>query len=251
MCADVIKKAEEEVKKTKVYTTTLLNDNHNKKLVHIKGQTTNKVPLTHEFTGVTANDAFKLNVFVEVFQWREIKRETGRDANNTPIYSYEYVSEWSENDMNSANYQGDKMNANPSQWAFKSICVLAKNATIGDFVIPEGFAKSLGDCKSDPILFGDNGAAVIAKTTEELQKAGWSPFVYRVAKNGHSYFYSSLGKEKTEEEDHVGMLRVRFNQSPCGEATFIAQAIKDPLRNIFTFRPWNPKKTDAEFDDDV
>ena len=60
-----------------------------------------------------------------------------------------------------------------------------------------------------------------------------------------NYLISS-NKDNSMTGEHVGQMRVSFENDKCGTTTVIAQQMQDN-DEVFTFRKWNPDKTEVPY----
>lgn len=128
------------------------NPQNDSKLVHLSGDAVTQLPLEDTVFGIR-RQALRLTRKVQMYQWKEksetkhLNGDSGRTG--TTVYTYEKV--WDENPINSASFNQPQNHTNPTAWRFSGERWLAKDASIGDFHLPESLVTKLGEGEPMPL----------------------------------------------------------------------------------------------------
>jgi hypothetical protein len=93
----------------------------------------------------------KMKRKVEMYQWKEKKSDKKKKnlgGSETTTSTFDYATEWSEDLINSNNFEVQNQYINPSNFPIEQKDYQVENATIGAFDMPQNLISSLGDYKS-------------------------------------------------------------------------------------------------------
>ena len=115
-----------------------VDSGNEKKLVHLTGLAETKETLTDPVFNVSEEKAIKLIRRVEMYQWKETKKskskkQTGGGTKTETTYSYNKV--WSDDVINSNNFNKSQQYRNPSKKPYSGEVEAAKEVTLGGFTL--------------------------------------------------------------------------------------------------------------------
>lgn len=109
------------------------------KLVHLTGQAATTETLQDNAFGV-AVQALRLSRKAEMYQWVEDKKTEKRKkvgGGEESVTTYDYSKKWKDSLVRSSEFKQPAGHGNPSMMPYEGHDVLARNATIGAFHLPE------------------------------------------------------------------------------------------------------------------
>jgi Ran GTPase-activating protein (RanGAP) involved in mRNA processing and transport len=133
------------------------NDN---KLVHVTGEATTAESLADPDFGVS-DKALVLEREVEVFQWKETKKETKKKKKTEVTYTY--TQEWSK-EKPKQNFHESKGHANPDEKPYADAKFYAANVKLGAFTLSPDQVKQLKATEALPVT-----PAMLAKLPADLK----------------------------------------------------------------------------------
>lgn len=173
------------------------------RLVHVTGAASAAGTLTDPMFGASAEQALSLRRDVEMFQWKETKKSQTRDklgGGQETVTEYSYGTEWSAAAQDSSRFQFPDGHENPPM-PFEAHTVLAKDARLGDFTVPDWILGRITATEAIPA----QRLAVPADLHPPMRAQG----DWLVSGDG--------GNPK------VGDVRVRFREAPGQTVSVVAQ----------------------------
>lgn len=127
----VIVKAKDSLKSV---AADKIDDKNDFELVHVSGKSQNDSLIEDKAFGVKAPNSYRVIRTVEMYQTKEIVKETRRD-NDTVVKDYTYESGWFSHPIDSSGfYVADRRDDNPKHaWPFKSDRFEAVAVHLGEF----------------------------------------------------------------------------------------------------------------------
>ncbi len=177
------------------------------KLIHISGAVTPTGAVADPQFGVKAEGAVRLARVIEMYQWKEISRQTERtnaDGSKTKSTVYDYVKEWSSTSIESNNFKTASAPRNPPMPARGQSFDIGE-AAIGAFTLTGNRIAHLG--KTMPLALDASAMPGIARTVGGLP----------VWLDG-TEVYAGADKEAPQ----VGDLKLRFTRSVLESASIVA-----------------------------
>ena len=178
------------------------------KLVHLVAEAKGRIMMDPVF-GVSA-EGLKLIRTVEMYQWKESRRETKR--NDRSYTEYSYAKSWNEQPIDSSKFRDYRGHENPAAMPATSATFDAVGSTAGPFTLT-GPALAAMDWPS-PL---DPGQARGERSPRMFKKP--------LHRHGQGYY---LGADPANPA--VGDLRISFSILAPGEATWIARQERQTLR---------------------
>jgi len=181
---------------------------NDQKLVHLSGQAATPETLADSEFGVSAN-AIKLRRTVEMYQWKEkeeskTEKQTGGSSKTTTTYSYS--KEWSDEVIDSAEFQEAEGHQNPGSFPYESNEAVAQEVTLGAFALTPSLVGQLDDFQ--PVKVEDH-AATLPEPLKETVK---------VADGG--YYIGADSKAPA-----VGDVRITFATVNPGDVSVVSQQV--------------------------
>jgi len=117
------------------------NSEHNNKLVHISGKTSNETNLCDRDFSVVAQDSYRLKRKVEMYQWQEtFHKQTEKQR---AYFTYNKV--WSETPIDSTKFMNHGFdNPNLFAWPFRSNSLQGEQIMLGQFKLNSDQIMRLG-----------------------------------------------------------------------------------------------------------
>ncbi len=123
-----------------------VDSGNEQKLVHLTGLATTKETLTDSIFNVSEKDAIKLIRHVEMYQWKEHKKSESRKqvgGNKKTVTTYSYDRVWSDDVINSRNFNQSQGHQNPSQMPYSGEEKQANNVTLGTFTLSKSLVNAI------------------------------------------------------------------------------------------------------------
>ena len=137
-------------------------------LVHVTGKADTDATLIDPIFGVSVN-ALKLKRVVEMYQWEEVleddtKKKVGGGTETVETYTYSKI--WSDQAIDSANFQKPTGHQNPSSIPYESIQQIADKITLGAFTLSSSLVSKINNFE----LFTIEGNSSLPETLKEKAK---------------------------------------------------------------------------------
>lgn len=177
------------------------------KLVHFTGQATTNQELSDSQFNVSAK-AIKLHRIVELYQWKESKREKEEKTltgGTKKVTTYSYDKVWSENLINSNNFKQSTEHNNPSTKPYESQYLQAEQVRVGAFTLSKSLVNNIDNFQS-----------------YDVSKKPISNGVFKVV-NGYYY------KGNTPNSPQIGDCRVKFQVVNPTQVSIIAKQTQNSL----------------------
>ena len=123
-----------------------VDSGNEQKLVHLTGLATTKETLTDSIFNVSEKDAIKLIRHVEMYQWKEHKKSESRKqigGSKKTVTTYSYDRAWSDDVINSRNFNQSQGHQNPSQMPYSGEEKQANNVTLGAFTLSKSLVNAI------------------------------------------------------------------------------------------------------------
>lgn len=123
-----------------------VDSGNEQKLVHLTGLATTKETLTDSIFNVSEKDAIKLIRHVEMYQWKEHKKSESRKqigGSKKTVTTYSYDRAWSDDVINSRNFNQSQGQQNPSQMPYSGEEKQANNVTLGAFTLSKSLVNAI------------------------------------------------------------------------------------------------------------
>ena len=128
------------------------------------GTSVNAVEIIDNDFGVVAPNSYRLKRKVEMYQWREVRRDHGDRAE----FTYETV--WSETKIESGSFHDHAQHTNPSHtWPFASRTFEATNVTLGKFRLRPDQVLRLGRGQTQKVTLEAEGGRAVKSSTPGMQ----------------------------------------------------------------------------------
>ncbi|MFM9067085.1 MAG: TMEM43 family protein, partial [Planctomycetota bacterium] len=191
------------------------------KPVHLSGSATTERTLTDDLFGISAQ-AIKLRRKVEMYQWREEKKEEKRDkvgGSQETVTTYSYSKQWSQQQYNSDAFQQSDTHQNPRSMRVEGEQKVGEPVTVGAFTLSAGLLSQMSNYETLTL-------AKDWQLPEAEQKSG--------VIHGHTVYVSQMagGTPPNPDQPAIGDLRVSWEGVPSGPVSVIAQQTKA------SFAPW-------------
>jgi hypothetical protein len=186
------------------------------KLIHVVGQTTLEKPAVDETFGITGPYLVKLRRSAQMFQWVEEKKETTRTkvgGGEEKVTEYTYTKKWDDVVRNSSSFRHPEGHKNPPP-RLETKVFLAQGVKLGAYRLPKFLLEQWSDFESCPLPAPAN----LPETWrgQAHVDGGW------------------LVLSQTPENPAVGDLRVQFSAIKTGEASVLAQQVRDTFEAFRT-----------------
>ncbi len=123
-----------------------VDSGNEQKLVHLTGLATTKETLKDSIFNVSEKNAIKLIRHVEMYQWKEHKKSESRKqvgGNKKTITTYSYDRVWSDDIINSRNFNQSQGHQNPSQMPYSREEKQANDVTLGAFTLSKSLINEI------------------------------------------------------------------------------------------------------------
>jgi hypothetical protein len=123
------------------------------KLVHVAAMASTQESLADNAFGVVAQ-ALTLSRHVEMYQWvEEQKTETRKKTGGSEekVTTYDYDRKWNDTLIISSQFKHPEGHSNPKAMAYSSLDIVARNATLGVFHLPEEILKKITQLEPYPL----------------------------------------------------------------------------------------------------
>ncbi len=180
---------------------------NNQKLIHITAKATTGETLTDPDFLVAAN-AIKLRRRVEMYQWKEEKKEETRKklgGGTETVTTYSYVKTWDDSPIDSSNFKEAGEHQNPPAMAYQSRDLQAEHVTAGAFTLTPSLLGQMSDYEPLPVT-EQNLATLPADAKSKL----------KVSNNS---FY--LGPDP--QAPQIGDVRVTFSAVTPAEVSIVSK----------------------------
>jgi hypothetical protein len=130
-----------------------VDERHEGRPVHLSGTATADQTLADDTFAVSVA-AIKLRRSVEMFQWREEKRQETREkvgGGTETRTTYTYDQRWSSDAIDSSQFAREDGHSNPRPWRFTQEEKIADRVTLGAFTLSSGLVGQLNQYESLPI----------------------------------------------------------------------------------------------------
>jgi hypothetical protein len=184
-----------------------VDPSNNQKLIHITGKANTTETLTDPDFLVAAN-AIKLRRRVEMYQWKENKKEETRKklgGGTETVTTYTYEKTWDDSPIDSSNFREASEHQNPPAMPYQSRDAEAEHVTVGAFTLTPSLVGQMSDYDAIPVT-DQNLAALPAETKSKL----------KVSNN--SFF---LGGDPAAPQ--VGDVRISFSAVNPGDVSIVSQ----------------------------
>lgn len=235
-----------------------VDKSNNEKLVYINGKATSSDKVMDPTTGVFSKGLL-LERKVEMYQWKEnVKEESkehvGGSEEITKTYSYERV--WSDQTINSSEFERKAGHENPSEMPIKSEKFVDTNAKLGDFKLNQPILDKINFKKEvAPTGFSFdrspeasvNGNYIYTKTAPNPEMS--DPNVERTQQAENSMSNNPPLSEASKEnpsttefptrtlinpnDPEIGTMRISYSVIPEGDISVVA---KQQNENLVTYK---------------
>lgn len=198
-----------------------VDSGNEQKLVHLTGLATTKETLTDSIFNVSEKDAIKLIRHVEMYQWKEHKKSESRKqvgGSKKTVTTYSYDRVWSDDVINSRNFNQSQGHQNPSQMPYSGEEKQANNVTLGTFTLSKSLVNAITG--RTPVQISADTLPADLKNKLELSS---------------NYYY--LGDNPSNPQ--IGDTRISFEVVKPGTVSIIARQTGK------TFEPYQTKAGDA------
>ncbi|HEY8240424.1 MAG TPA: TMEM43 family protein [Kiritimatiellia bacterium] len=185
------------------------------KLVHLNGDAVAGAPAVDAAFNVSV-DALWLSRQVEMYQWieeKESKTEKKIGGSEETVTTYRYEKNWSDDRVDSSDFEHAEGHDNPSSWPYTSEDFAAEDITVGAFALSSTLVDKLED-------FED-----IAVGTDQIDEGLRAAF-----KDHNDGLY--LGADPAAPQ--VGDLRIKFTVVKPGPISIIARQAGEGLEGYQT-----------------
>ena len=124
----------------------------------------------------------------------------------------------------------------------------AKVVKLGEYHLPQSMCDGLGHHSIREDWDGEDGEAKKAQVLSVID--GKSGDFQKFVEVG-DYLQSSCVPGEKIGTTHIGAFRLRVDYAPCRDVSLVAQQIRNEMAGYWTFRKWNPRKKDVDFDEDT
>jgi hypothetical protein len=190
------------------------------KLVHLSGAAGTEAGVTDPVLGISAR-ALRLKREVEVYQWKEEKKESKKDGKTTVTYTYALV--WSDKKPPaSSGFTEPKGHDNPKDKPYPDANFTATDVKVGAFTLTPGQVNHL-EADTDLVVTPE----MLAGVPENLQGL--------VAIDAEGRLFVSAQPGSTPDAPRVGDARIRYRVSRPQVVTVVAR------QSHATFEPYTPE----------
>jgi hypothetical protein len=130
-----------------------VDEKHEGQPVHLSGTASANQTLADEAFAVSV-EAIKLRRSVEMFQWREEKRQETREkvgGGTETRTTYTYDQRWSSDLIDSRQFAKEEGHANPHSWRFQRMEQIADRVVLGAFTLSSGLVGQMNEYETLPI----------------------------------------------------------------------------------------------------
>lgn len=183
------------------------------KLVHLNGMITNVDILSDEAFGIEL-EAVKLKRKVEVYQWQENskkKKEKKLGGSETTTTTYTYEKIWSEDLINSSEFNQSQKHVNPTSKAFESESQVSSKGNLGAYELSSPLINQVNTF--EPIAINLPSESLMDKYADRAQIVNGQLFV---------------GSDPSNPE--IGDFRISFEVANPLEVSVIAKQMGSSLR---------------------
>jgi hypothetical protein len=179
------------------------------KLVHTSGRAEGKDQVKDDIFGVSAPGLIKLRRLVELYQWIETKSEKTEKkfgGSEEKVTTYNYAQNWDDEVHRSSEFRKPEGHENPEP-AFTSKVIRSEDTHLGAFRLPGFMVNEWNDYRPHPLPAVDTlpeGVRGKATASGEWLYVGGKP-----------------------DAPKTGDARVKFESVPPGDASVLAQQVKD------------------------
>jgi len=198
-----------------------VDSGNEQKLVHLTGLATTKETLKDSIFNVSEKNAIKLIRHVEMYQWKEHKKSESRKqvgGNKKTITTYSYDRVWSDDIINSRNFNQSQGHQNPSQMPYSREEKQANDVTLGAFTLSKSLINEI--TSRTPVQISADTLPAGLKNKLEVSS---------------NYYY--LGDNPTSPQ--IGDTRISFDVVKPVTVSIIARQTGK------TFEPYQTKAGDA------
>lgn len=182
------------------------------KLVHTTGRAEAKDRVVDEVFGVGAEGAIKVQRLVELYQWVESKSERTEKkvgGSEEKVTTYSYTQKWDDEVHNSSQFHQPGGHQNPEP-AYNTEVFRSENTSLGAYRLPGFLISNWNDYRPLPL-----------PSVEALPEAVRSKATVR-----GEWLYVGGNPDSPK----LGDARVKFESVPAGDASVLAQQVKDTFQ---------------------
>ncbi len=150
------------------------------KLIHVTGKADTDAVLTDSVFGISEN-AIRLHRNVEMYQWQERSQTTERrktGGGSERVTEYTYSRTWSDEVINSADFEKYDEHQNPGSFPYESTRQVADNVTLGAFTLSRSLTWNVptADLPVEPDTPVPNGISENIQIHDNAFYLGNDPF---------------------------------------------------------------------------
>lgn len=189
---------------------------NDRKLVHTSGRAEAKDEVKDPEFGVTAPGLIKLQRLVELYQWVEEKTQKTEKkvgGGEETVTTYTYSQKWDDEVHVSSNFKKPEGHTNPPP-AYTGKVIISENTWLGAFRLPGFLVNSYNNYRP-----------------HALPELNGLPEALRGRTTAHGEWLYMGGKPDAPK---LGDARVKFESIPPGDASVLAQQVKDTFEAFET-----------------
>lgn len=198
-----------------------VDSSNEKKLIHLTGLAATKETLTDSIFKVSEKNAIKLIRHVEMYQWKEHKKSETRKqtgGSKKTVTTYTYDKAWSDDLINSSNFNQSQGHQNPSLMPYSGEEKHAKDVTLGAFTLSTSLIDKI--TSTSPVQLSADTLPAELKNKLEISS---------------NYYY--LGDNPSSPQ--IGDTRISFEVVKPVKVSIISRQIGN------TFEPYQTKAGDV------